>query len=118
MKRINAEKRKLLLGLLDSGAHVLINLDARLNGVIVPKEFLHEYNLILRIGRELDIPNLRLTDDALTATLSFSRKRSYCVIPYEAIWAIRIEDTLWPDSIPPEFDARCRELEAEENQPS
>src|SRR5438046_9831803 len=54
---------------------VSLHLDARRAGVSVPPSFANEPHLVLQYGRNMPIPipDLEVTDEGVSATLSFSR---------------------------------------------
>lgn len=109
-------KKDVLLGLLEKTS-VLVHLDARQQTVQVPKHLKANPQLILQLGLDLAVPirDLEVDDVGVRCTLSFSRSPFYCVIPYEAVFAIVSEDggkaMVWPDDVPPEV-ARAAEAEA------
>src|SRR5262249_11337100 len=51
------------------------------------------------------IPDLRLDDDGMSCTLSFSRAGFFCVVPWSTVFAMVGEDgrgMVWPDDVPAE----------------
>ena len=87
-----ADKRRVLEAQLARGA-VLVHLDARRAGVIVPPRLRNDAGLVLRIGRSLSSPldDLALDAQALSATLTFDRERFHCVVPWTAIYGALVE---------------------------
>lgn len=102
------EKKQVLSEALDGAPTVFLHLDARRAGVKVPENHSTNPKLILRVGYMLTPPiNLDLGDEAVTCTLSFNRAPFFCVIPWEAIYAVVGDDgraAVWPDDVPPEAE--------------
>lgn len=99
-------KKDVVLALLQ-GPSVFVHLDPRKKGVVVPAHFRKQPQLVLQIGLNMavQIPDLRVDDDGITCTLSFSRSPFWCALPYSAIYALVSEDgpgMVWPDDVPPE----------------
>jgi stringent starvation protein B len=98
-------KRDVVLALLAKSS-VRLFLDPRREAVVVPKGFLKQAELVLRIGYSLSppIPDLEIGDHTVACTLSFNRSPSWCEIPFEAIYAV-ISDAdgrgvVWPEDVP------------------
>jgi stringent starvation protein B len=108
-------KKEVLLGLLEK-ASVLVHLDARRDDVKVPRHLKTNPQLILQLGLNLavPIPDLDVSDISVSCTLSFARTPFYCVLPYEAIFAMVAEDggkaMVWPEDVPAEV-ARAAETD-------
>ena len=102
------EKKQVLSEALDGAPTVFLHLDARRAGVKVPENHSTNPKLILRVGYMLTPPiNLDLGDEAVTCTLSFNRAPFFCVIPWDAIYAVVGDDgraAVWPDDVPPEAE--------------
>ncbi|HEY2510569.1 MAG TPA: ClpXP protease specificity-enhancing factor SspB [Polyangiaceae bacterium] len=114
-------KKEVALALLERSL-VDIRLDPRVEGVVVPPTFRKQPQLVLKIGLNLPvpIPDLRLDDEGMTCTLSFSRTPYYCVVPWRSVFAMLGEDgrgMVWPDDIPPEI-AQASGRPAEEPRPA
>lgn len=89
---------------LASFANVMVTLDARVEGVLVPG-YLRTYpTLTLAIGLNLNpaVLDLEATESFLRATLSFSGEAFHCRIPMRAIYRISLGDDLaiWPLDVP------------------
>jgi stringent starvation protein B len=89
---------------------VRLFLDPRREEVVVPKWFAKRPELVLRVGYSLSppIPDLEISETAVSCTLSFNRSPSWCEIPFEAIYAV-ISDTdgrgvVWPEDVPIESE--------------
>ncbi len=105
-----ASKREDLERLLAHGA-VLIHLDARRPGVVVPAQHATDPTLVLRIGYRLAPPiDLVCGEHAISCTLQFAGVPVACTVPWSAIYAaIREGDPngkVWHADIPPEASAR------------
>lgn len=110
MTQLLPPKKDVSLALLER-SNVDIHLDPRAKGVVVPPQFRKEPRLILKIGLNMPvaIPDLRLDDESLSCTLSFSRTPFYCVVPWPSVFAIVGEDgrgMVWPDDVPRELAVR------------
>ncbi|NUO51763.1 MAG: hypothetical protein HOV80_23165 [Polyangiaceae bacterium] len=102
-------KRDVVLALLAKSS-VRLFLDPRREEVVVPKWFAKRPELVLRVGYSLSppIPDLEISETAVSCTLSFNRSPSWCEIPFEAIYAV-ISDTdgrgvVWPEDVPIESE--------------
>ena len=103
-------KKDVVLALLQ-GPSVFVHLDPRKKGVVVPANFRKQPQLVLQIGLNMavSIPDLRVDDEGVSCTLSFSRSPFWCVLPWSAIYALVSEDgpgMVWPDDVPPEVAAQ------------
>ncbi|HVY47448.1 MAG TPA: ClpXP protease specificity-enhancing factor SspB [Minicystis sp.] len=99
-------KKEVALALLE-GPSLFVHLDPRRPGVIVPKWFTGQPQLVLQLGLNMaiPIPDLRVEDDGVSCTLSFNRAPFWCRLPWSAIYALVGEDgrgMVWPDDVPPE----------------
>jgi stringent starvation protein B len=102
-------KKEVALALLER-SKVHVHLDPRRDGVVVPPHFRKQAQLVLEIGLNMPIPipDLRVDDDSMTCTLSFSRQPFYCVLPWASVFAMVGDDgrgMVWPDDVPPEIAA-------------
>jgi stringent starvation protein B len=93
------------------GPSVFVHLDPRRDGVIVPKWFKNQPQLVLQIGLNMavPIPDLLVDDDGISCTLSFNRAPYKCFLPWPAVYALIGEDgraMIWPDDVPPELAAQ------------
>jgi stringent starvation protein B len=114
-------KKDVLLKLLESTS-VLISLDARSDGVIVPRHLKTNPQLVLQIGLNLAVPirDLDVGEDDVRCTLSFSRTQFFCVLPYAAMFAMVSDDgaraMVWPEDVPAEVaqaeERRLRSVES------
>jgi stringent starvation protein B len=103
-------KKDVVLVLLER-SNVDVYLDPRRSGVVVPPQFHREPRLILKIGLNMPvpIPDLHIDDEGMACTLSFSRVRFYCVLPWSSVFALVGEDgrgMVWPDDVPSELAMR------------
>ena len=105
-------KKDVVLHLLER-SNVDVYLDPRRAGVLVPPQFHKEPRLILKIGLNMPvpIPDLHVDDEGMTCTLSFSRVRFYCVLPWTSVFAMVGDDgrgMVWPDDVPSELSVRTQ----------
>lgn len=102
-------KKDVALALLE-GPSVYVHLDPRRDGVVVPKRFTTQPQLVLQIGLNMAVPirDLDVTNDGITCTLSFDRRPFWCSMPWSAVFALVGEDgrgMVWPEDVPPELAA-------------
>lgn len=100
-------KDVVVLKLLEEGDTMLC-LDARHQGVVVPRE--HVQNPALRLILNLSFPHpIHVTATGISADLSFGGRRHRCYIPMDALWAVfnpqTMQGMMWPESIPAEVQA-------------
>jgi stringent starvation protein B len=99
-------KQGVMLIMLDEGP-ILVQLDARKSGVIVPEEYANDWRLVLLVGYNLkpDV-ELEIEKHGFTATLLFGGKTQVCFVPWDAVWAMAsAEDgqgVLWKENMPAE----------------
>ena len=101
MTQLLPPKKEVALALLER-SNVDVYLDPRAKGVVVPPQFRKEPRLILKIGLNMPvpIPDLRLDDESMSCTLSFSRSPFFCIVPWESVFAMVGDDgrgMVWPD---------------------
>lgn len=114
-----------MLALLE-GPSVYIHLDPRREGVVVPKWFTQQPQLVLQVGLNMAvrIPDLDVGDDGVSCTLSFNRSPFWCHLPWSAVYGLVGEDgrgMIWPDDVPEELSGPPRarpKLEAVPSQPA
>ncbi len=99
-------KKEVGLALLERSS-VYIHLDPRQTAVVVPPWFKKQPQLVLQVGLNMPVPivDLRLDDDGMSCTLSFSRTPFFCVVPWSSVFAMVGEDgrgMVWPDDVPVE----------------
>ncbi len=105
-------KKDVVLELLES-TDIFVHLDPRREHVVVPPHFKKQPHLILQIGLNMPvaIPDLEVTDEGISCTLSFNRSPVWCRLPWESIYAVVSNDTdargmVWPDDVPSEIAFR------------
>src|SRR6185369_3000537 len=86
---------------------VSLHLDARRPGVTVPPAFAAEPHLVLQYGRNMPIPipDLEVTDEGVSATLSFSRAPHRTHVPWSAVYVVACTDgrgILYYEDVPQE----------------
>ena len=106
MDRKGPEKKERLLSALEQGM-VMIHLDARRPGVLVPPTLKHEAHLRLNLSYRFDPPDLTVGDWGIRSTLSFSGSRFRVAVPWSALFAITSysskEFWMYPDDMPKEL---------------
>ncbi|SET22878.1 ClpXP protease specificity-enhancing factor SspB [Stigmatella erecta] len=106
MDKTVPDKKERLLAALEQGL-VMVHLDARRPGVLVPQHLRNEAHLRLNISYRFDPPDLAVGEWGVRSTLSFSGSRFTVAVPWSALFAITSHVTkefwLYPDDIPVEF---------------
>ncbi len=101
-----SEKKDRLLSALEQGM-VMIHLDARRPGVLVPPSLKQEAHLRLNLSYRFDPPDLTVGDWGMRSTLSFSGSRFRVAVPWSAVFAITSyaskEFWMYPDDMPKEL---------------
>lgn len=103
-------KQEVALALLQTASSLYVHLDPRPSDVLVPSWFKKQPQLVLQIGLNMavQIPDLDVSDEGISCTLSFNRSPEFCKIPYSAIFGLVGEDgrgMIWPESVPSEVAA-------------
>ncbi|MBK6518715.1 MAG: hypothetical protein IPG04_32395 [Polyangiaceae bacterium] len=98
-------KKDVLEAFLGNGS-ARVFVDPRRPDVNVPKWYLKQPELVLRVGHALSppIPDLLVTDEAVSCTLSFNRSPFWCKLPWSAVFAV-VSDVdgrgvVWPEDVP------------------
>lgn len=102
-------KRDVANQLLRKGS-LFIHLDPRVSDVIVPPWLRHQAQLVLQVGLDMPIPipDLRVDENGIFGTLSFSRTPFACNVPWSAVFALVGDEgrgMVWPESMPAEIVA-------------
>jgi Stringent starvation protein B len=113
-------KRDVAKMLLRKGS-LFVHLDPRASDVFVPPWLRHQAQLVLQVGFDMPIPipDLRVDDDGVFGTLSFSRNPFTCAVPWHAVFALVGDEgrgMVWPESMPAEIAAEV-EREASRSTP-
>lgn len=100
-------KREVAEALLERGS-VFVHLDPRHEGVSIPAWLRKQPQVVLQVGlaMPIPIPDLEVDEDGVRATLSFNRSPHWCVVPWEAVFALVGEDgrgRVFLESMPPEI---------------
>lgn len=100
------EKRRQLLSALEQGM-VMVHLDARRPGVLVPPHLRGEPHLRLNVSYRFDPPDLSVGEWGVRCSLSFSGSRFKVAIPWSALFAISSQVTkefwMYPEDTPAEL---------------
>lgn len=117
----DSEKQAHMLKLLQFGT-VMVFVDSRHPGVIVPEHLKDDYQLRLNFDYAYEVDDFRVLPEGLEASLSFNRKNFFCVIPFNAVYLMISHTiqhgTLFTRSVPVEMleyfasDARREERRA------
>jgi hypothetical protein len=89
---------------------LFVHLDPRCAEVEVPPWLKRQPQLVLQVGLDMPmpIPDLRVDDEGVYGTLSFSRRPFSCSVPWDAVFALAGDDgrgMVWPASMPEEIAA-------------
>ena len=101
---------------------VSIHLDARREGVDVPDEFAVNRHLVLQYGQNMPIPipDLKVDDEGITATLSFSRTPHRTFVPWSAVYIVACNDgrgILYYEDVPEDVSFVARPIDNKTGQP-
>jgi stringent starvation protein B len=111
----DSEKKDRLLAALEKGM-VMIHLDARRPGVLVPSSLRNEAHLRLNLSYRFDPPDLSVGEWGVRSTLSFSGSRFTVAVPWSALFAVTSQVTrefwMYPDDMPPELQRMVQQDEA------
>jgi stringent starvation protein B len=110
------DKREVMLYLLQD-AWVLVHLDGRRQGVILPEHLKQERHVILQYGYNMPVPidDFVVDERGISATLSFRRVAQTTFIPWSAVFAITDGDKrsmLWQEDLPADLELKADGAEA------
>ena len=101
-----SEKKDRLLAALERGL-VMVHLDARRPGVLVPADLRCESHLRLHLSYKFVPPDLTVGEWGIRSTLSFSGRRFTVAVPWSALFAITSKVThefwMFPEDMPVEL---------------
>src|SRR4051812_2897547 len=110
------DKKERLLAALEKGM-VMVHLDARKPGVLVPEALRDECHLRLNLSFRFDPPDLSVGEWGVKSTLSFGGRRFRVSVPWSALFAITSQVTrefwMYPDDMPPEVLKQASESAAQ-----
>jgi len=114
-------KKDVALALLEQ-ASMYIHLDPRGDSVHVPVWFKKQPQLVLQVGLNMavPIPDLRVTDEGLSCTLSFNRSPFFCSIPWRAVFALvgeKGQAMVWAEDVPAEVAAQAQAQKQPQERP-
>jgi stringent starvation protein B len=97
-------KKEVMLALLEK-AEARVHLDARRPGVSLPPRLIGDGHVVLdyAYGFQPPIPDLRVDDEGISATLSFARVPVATFVPWSAVFLIADYDghgAVWPEDVP------------------
>lgn len=101
-------KQKTLIWMLKEYPKVLVLLDPRVEGVVVPEYLKESLPLGVDLGLHLPIPirDLEMNSEGFSVTLSFNREPHHVTIPWDSVFGMvnhENEGPLWPDFLPEEL---------------
>ncbi len=105
---LDRSKRKQLEAMLRMGRGlVMVHLDPRREGVVVPDRFASDPVLRLNLAHGFNLPAFDIDDNRVHAILSFGGYNFGCTLPWRSIFAMTRPaeahaGVAWPDSAPPE----------------
>ena len=103
-------------GLIEIGK-VMVTLDTRAEGVIVPSQFANAPQLHLNFSHRFRIDDFEFDEDSVRATLSFDSGDAHCVVPWKAIYVMVCESAdachIYPTDFPPELQSVVPKLIAQ-----
>ncbi len=101
-----AKKEEEMLRLLKHGT-VMVFVDSRREGVLVPEHLKGDFQLRLNFDYAFEIPDFQVLPDRLEASLSFNKKNFFCVLPFESVYLMINhfiqQGSLFTESIPVEM---------------
>jgi len=99
-----ATKRQTLEFLLEQGI-VFVQLDPRVEGVVVPDHLRAHVPLGLNLSRNFHLETFEIDDDGVRASLSFKGVRSICVLPWSAVFSMSADEKAYffEDALPPDL---------------
>lgn len=101
-----AKKEEEMLRLLKHGT-VMVFVDSRREGVVVPDYLKNDFQLRLNFDYAFEIDDFQVLPDRIEASLSFNKKNFFCVLPFEAVYLIINhfiqQGSLFTESIPVEM---------------
>ena len=104
-------KRDALLAFLDKGM-TMVHLDARRDGVLVPKHFIGQQDLRLNLSYRFAGSQMEVGDDGIEATLTFGGNPFRVRIPFGSVYALTSHVTgaglVFPESLPEDILAALR----------
>jgi stringent starvation protein B len=99
-----AEKRTKTVELLTGGV-TQIHLDPRKAGIVLPEHLHGQHVVVLNLSWRFDGSEMDITDDVVSATLSFGGRPYRVTVPWGAVFAVSDKRTgsgqLWQDDAPP-----------------
>lgn len=103
-----AEKLAIFTEMVAEGT-VMVTLDTRVSGVIVPPDFQGNLQLNLNFDHDYGIRDFDYDSQGVRASLSFGGVNKLCDIPWDAVYILRNEASddavAFPESLPPELQA-------------
>ena len=119
MSRGHGKTKAIVFQELMQRGRVVMHLDSRAQGVILPKDCLNRPHVALIFGHNLPVPieDLYIDYQRWSCILSFNRTPFHCSAPWEAVFTLTNElggGRSWPHDIPPEVLAEIEQQIAAE----
>jgi stringent starvation protein B len=101
-------KLQTALCLLQRTPTIYLHIDARATDLALPAHLIGKPQVLLQIGRNMPvpIPDLQITENGVSATLSFKGKPFRCAVPWGAVKALvgddgkgAVFDTAWAKEV-------------------
>lgn len=111
------KSKKIALEYLLGFGKVMMHLDARRPGVEVPPHLSRESHLRLNLSYRFAGNDLTITEQSASSSLSFQGQRTLCVLPFDAVFAMSIDQTemyVWLPDIPNEMAAYFKSIRLED----
>lgn len=110
MDQVPTEKEQYFTAMLGEGV-VMVHLNPRAPGVIVPERFKKDVLLRVNIAVGFNLPVFRIEHEGIVTMLSFNRQNFLCTIPWTSIFCLTLPDKghagrVWEEDFPPEFSQK------------
>ena len=91
---------------------VMVMLDPTQPGVVLPDSLLGHVSLNLNFSLKYGLKDFVYDKQGVRATLSFSKRETFCIVPWTAVFGLRLdeENFIWPETMPAVLRSRLKEL--------
>lgn len=123
MGSIGRMKRQVVTQLLDDEDFILMLVHPQVPGVKLPEELMQATQPVgINIGWRMAVPapDLELSEDKISCTLSFNRTPFFCEFPWHSIMQVSVDDEhmIWIESPPdPTDDEQEKPVESSGERP-
>lgn len=104
LKNNTKDKFQYLKHEIENSEYLLVHLNPSAKGVCVPKNYLNQPTLTLKISSAHNT-ELSIDPERIIAELIFNGYLSKCTIPLESVWGcttVQNENIVWPEDLAPE----------------